>query len=72
MAITVMMKVSPRARNGIMRLARQQKTRAWVILDSLLPAALLESNSSSIQQKPKDAHKSAKISRVLPIPQETT
>ncbi len=64
MAITVMMKVSPRARNGILRLARQQKTRAWVILDSLLPAALLESNSSSIQQKPKDAQ-SAKNVRVL-------
>ena len=51
MATTVPMKVSPRTRNGIIHLAHQQKTRAWVVLDSLLPAILFEGQTLSKQQK---------------------
>jgi predicted nucleic acid-binding protein len=57
-------------------LAAQRRISLWdavvVVLErNAKNAALLESQNSSIQQKPKDAQ-STKISRVLPIPQETT
>jgi hypothetical protein len=66
MATTVLMKVSPRARDGIIRLARQQKTRAWVVLDSLLSATLLEGKTLNMQQKTEGRALTRQGSRVLP------
>ena len=50
-----------------MHLARTQRIRAWKALESLISADLLELESSSIQQKQKNAINPAKAVRVLPL-----
>ena len=62
---TVDMRISKRVHKRVMQIARERHIRAWKALESLIPAALLEIESSSIQQKPKDAQKPAKVRRVL-------
>jgi hypothetical protein len=48
---TIFMKVSPKVHSAVMRLAREQRIRAWKALEFLIPVALLEDLNSSIQQK---------------------
>lgn len=61
------MKVSPKVHSIVMHLARTQRIRAWKALESLISADLLELESSSIQQKQKNAINPAKAVRVLPL-----
>jgi hypothetical protein len=50
MSLTVDMRVSPKVHQAVMRLARKNRTRAWKALESLIPPALLEHDSSSTLQ----------------------